>query len=81
MSKQQFITQQMKVTQQQVPGVPGSISNCNKADGSCATIPFQGSGQTVNQSEDLEPIVIDIPPTLTARDIGQTMIMVYDSVR
>jgi hypothetical protein len=79
--KKTRIIERKKVTQQQVPGVPGSISNCNKADGSCATIPFQGSGQTVNQSEDLEPIVIDIPPTLTARDIGQTMIMVYDSVR
>ena len=31
--------------------------------------------------EDLEPVVIDIPPTITARDIGQTMIYVYDSVR
>ena len=79
--KRTKIIERKKVTQQQMPGTPGAISQCNKADGSCATIPFQGRGQTATQTEDLEPVVIDIPPTLSARDIGQTMIYVYDSVR
>jgi len=79
--KKTRIVQRKKVTQNQIPGQPGSISKCNKADGSCATIPLQSNGQTVSQSEDLEPIVIDIPPTLTARDIDQVMIMAYDSIR
>ena len=79
--KRTKIIERKKVTQQQVPGMPGSLSQCNKANGSCATIPFQGRGQTATQTEDLEPVVIDIPPTLSARDIGQTMIYVYDSVR
>jgi hypothetical protein len=70
-----------KVTQQQIPATPGVMSQCDKANGPCVTIPFQGTGRTVSQSEDLEPIAISIPPTLSARDIGQTMIYVYDSVR
>ena len=79
--KRTRVIQRKKVTQQQVPGSPGSISKCNKADGSCATIPFQGNGQTISQSEDLVPVIIDIPPTITDRDIGQAIIMMYDSVR
>ncbi len=79
--KKTRIVERKKVTQQRVPGSPGSIEQCNKADGSCATIPFQENGQTATQTEDLKPIVIDLPPTLSARDIGQTMIYVYDSVR
>jgi hypothetical protein len=79
--KKTRVIERKKVTQQQIPGAAGSISQCNKADGSCATIPFQGNGRASTQTEDLEPVVIDIPPTLTARDIGQTMIYVYDSVR
>ena len=79
--KKTKIIERKKVTQQQTPGIPGAVSQCNKANGSCATIPFQSSGQAATQTEDLEPVVIDIPPTITARDIGQTMIYVYDSVR
>ena len=79
--KRTRVIERKKVTQRQVPGTPGSISKCNKADGSCATIPFQSSGQTQSQTEDLEPIVIDTPPVITARDIGQAVIMMYDSVR
>jgi len=70
-----------KVTQQQIPATPGVMSQCDKTNGPCTTIPFQGSGRMISQSEDLEPIAISVPPTLSARDIGQTMIYVYDSVR
>ncbi len=79
--KKTRVIERKKVTQQQVPGTPMSISNCNQQSGNCATIPSQTNGQTVNQTEDLEPVVVDIPPTLTARDIGQAMIMAYDSIR
>ena len=79
--KKTRIIQRQKVTQSQAPGRIGSVSKCNKTDGSCATIPFQSSGQNQSQTEDLEPIIIDIPPTLTARDIDQVMIMAYDSIR
>ena len=79
--KKTKIIQRQKVTQQQAPGRPMSVSNCNQAAGSCATIPIQTNGQSARQTEDLEPTVIDIPPTISARDIGQAMIMLYDSVR
>ncbi len=79
--KKSRVIQRKKVTQQQAPGTPGAISQCNQQSGTCATIPIQGNGQTATQSEDLEPVVIDIPPTLSAKDIAQTMIYVYDSVR
>jgi len=74
------VIERKKVTQRQIPGSTGNVK-CNKPDGSCATIPFQSGGQSQRLVEDLSPTVIDIPPTLTARDIGQTMMMVYDSVR
>lgn len=79
--KRTKVIQRKKVTQQQVPGQPGVATQCNKNTGACGTVPFQGNGQTATQTEDLEPVVIEIPPTLSARDIGQTMIYVYDSVR
>ena len=79
--KKTKIIERKKVTQQQVPGAPGVMSNCNQASGTCATVPFQSGNQTATQSEDLEPIVVDIAPVLLDRDIAQTMIYVYDSVR
>jgi len=33
------------------------------------------------ETKEKEPVVIKIQPTLTDRDIDQTMIMLYDSIR
>ncbi len=79
--KKTRVIERKKVTQQRVPGAPGTMSRCNQLTGICSALPLQGGSQTATQSEDLEPVVIDIPPTLLDRDIGQTMIYVYDSVR
>ena len=79
--KRTKIIERKKITQQQTPGAPGAISQCNKTDGSCATIPMQRNPQVSTQTEDLEPVIIDLPPVLSARDIAQAMIYVYDSVR
>ena len=79
--KKTRVIQRQKVTQQQAPGQAMSVSNCNQKSGNCATIPVQTNGQVARQTEDLEPTVIEVPPTITARDIGQAMIMLYDSVR
>ena len=75
------IIERKKVTQQQTPGQPMTVGNCNKETGNCATVPVQTGGQVTNYSEDLEPTIIEIPPTITARDIGQAMIMAYDSTQ
>lgn len=80
-SKKTRVVQRQKVTQQQMPGQPMTISNCNKETNDCAVIPVQPNAQSFSQAEDLEPVVVDIPPTLTARDIDQAMIMAYDSIR
>lgn len=82
--KKQTVVRRKRVTQQRVPSPPMSITNCNKDDkgvGSCASIPFQSQGQNTSQVEDLEPIIISAPPILSARDVNQAMIMLYDSVR
>ena len=79
--KKQTVIKRKKVTQQRLPGSPIEARNCNEAAGNCATIPFQSQGQNISQVEDLEPVIIDIIPTLSARDVGQAMIMLYDSVR
>jgi len=79
--KKSKIMQREKVTRQQMPGQPVIITNHNKESGNYATIPIQPQGQNLRQTEDLEPIVVSIPPNLTAGDIGQAMIMLYDSIR
>ena len=79
--KKQTVIRRQKTTQQQIPGSPGVATKCDESSGACATIPFQGQTNSVSQTEDLEPTIIDIPPILSARDVGQAMIMLYDSVR
>ena len=79
--KKRTVIKRKKVTQQRLPGSPIEARNCNEATGNCATIPLQSQGRNISQVEDLEPVIIDIIPTLSARDVGQAMIMLYDSVR
>jgi hypothetical protein len=79
--KKTKVIQRKKVTKQQNPSRPLAVNNCNQQTGTCSTLPVQIDGQTTSQVEDLEPVVIDIPPTITSKDVGQAMIMLYDSVR
>ena len=79
--KKTKIIQREKVTRQQMPGQPMIVTNHNKEDGNYTTMPIQPQAPILNQIEGLEPIVVDIPPNLTAGDIGQAMIMLYDSIR
>ena len=78
--KKTRIIERKKTTQQQVPQQPMQVSNCDKQTGSCAAIPIVPNPQVASQTEDLEPIVIDIPPTITSRDLNQAVIFLYDSV-
>ena len=79
--KKQNVIKRQRVTQHQTQGSGGVATKCDEQSGACATIPIQGQGNRVSQTEDLEPTIIDIPPTISARDVGQAMIMLYDSVR
>tara|TARA_A100001515_G_scaffold103175_2_gene83788 strand:- start:123 stop:782 length:660 start_codon:yes stop_codon:yes gene_type:complete len=84
-NKKVQIVQRQKKTVSQGPNQPMSIStqNCNQSLNNCQGNSFsgyqQGPGQTV--VEDLEPTVIEIPPVLTTRDLGQAMSILYDSIR
>ena len=79
--KKTTIIERKKVTHQQLRGQAMETKSCDEESGNCTTLPIQMQGQSVRQTEDLQPVVIDIPPSLTARDINQAMIMLYDSVR
>ena len=52
------------------------IVNKEKKVSSMGGIPGTGF-----QANEIEPVVIEIKPTLTDRDVDQTMIMLYDSIR
>ena len=79
--KKTRVIERTRVTQQRAAGITAKVENCNKDTGNCATLPIGIPGGSISHTEDLEPVVINIVPTLTARDVGQTMIMAYDSIR
>ena len=82
--KTKIVKRQKKVVSQG-PGQPISVStqNCNNGASNCTGGAYSGiqQGTTETTTEDLEPVVIEIPPVITSRDVGQAMIMLYDSVR
>ena len=79
--KKTRLIERKKVTQSPSPSQPISTSNCNQSNGNCATVRTQIPGKNTSLVEDLEPTVIEIPPIISPRDIGQAMIMAYDSIR
>ena len=79
--KRTRVIERKKVSQQQAPQQPIQTTNCNQTTGTCTAIPIVPSPQTATETEDLEPIVIDIPPIITSRDLNQAVIFLYDSVR
>ncbi len=80
-NKKRTIINKKRVTQGQIEGPTLMASSCDNRTKNCATMPVQGSPQPIQQTEDLEPTVIETAPTLTERDISQAMIILYDSVR
>tara|TARA_Y100001970_G_scaffold293783_1_gene443167 strand:+ start:3168 stop:3830 length:663 start_codon:yes stop_codon:yes gene_type:complete len=80
-NKKVTVVKRQRTTQQQVPGQPMTATNCPEGTNTCTTIPINPQGQVTNQTEDLEPTIVEVPPALLDRDVGQAMIHMYDSIR
>ena len=83
-TKKTTIIERRKVTQQQLPGQGGAAQVCKEGSQgmtTCAAVPINQRGQSVYQTEDLEPHVVVQRPVLKEKHVSQAMIGVYDSVR
>jgi len=80
-NKKKEIIEREKVVEQNIPGPLTTITNCDpKLGRQCASMPMNQAPITIKETEDLEPTIIRYQPVLSARDIQQAMIMLYDSV-
>jgi hypothetical protein len=80
-AKRTTVIERKKITNQQIPSPNNRMTVCPDGLKACVAFPDQSQDKAISQTEDLVPTVIIIPPMILAKDVGQVMIYMYDSVR